>query len=357
MQISAFLPIFQNQQTRYNSTPNYKYSNLAPLKQDTVSFGATEKKNKNRNNGINRIAAKQIHEEAVPSAKYMERKINNILGDLVRPETGTGSLSKPIKVINPRLKSVDSIIEKSATRSWYTQKEVKEKMTDIVGCRIVMADASIENVDKVLDRITKAVEKKQIQITEIENYRPDPELDEYGNIVKTYDYASPRAFKNLKDACAKQGRIIKKKDEDRETGYMAIHMLMKLPNGFVGEIQIMGADVEDFKEKVEDKCFKVKNNKGLEKKYASVEKMLSPLKDDDDEILQNAYTEYTRRAYVHQRNLEPIKTKKPAKKEFLHIPEDLDYIPPQLDFNEIAKEVDLCNQRESNRKPKKDETE
>ena len=50
-----------------------------------------------------------------------------------------------------------------------------------------MADASIENVDKVLDRITKAVEKKQIQITEIENYRPDPELDEYGNIVKTYD--------------------------------------------------------------------------------------------------------------------------------------------------------------------------
>lgn len=352
MQIAAFISTLNinNQRIQSNNRQRSQYSNLAPLKQDTVSFGATEKKNKNRNYGINKATAEQLHEESKPSMRYMAKQLNDILGDMIRPETGAGSLSKPIKEIHPRVKSANSIVEKSATRYWYSKQEVKKNMTDIVGCRIVMADGSQKNVDEVLDRITKAVEKNQIQITEIENYRPDPEIDDFGLITKTYDYASPIAMKKLKDACAKKGKI-KRKDEDLESGYMAIHMLMKLPNGFTGEIQIMGADIERLKE-VEDKCYKVKNNKNLEKKYAQVEKILQPLKDENDEILQNAYTNYTRRAYIYQRELEPIKTKNPKPTELLHIPDELEYIPKQLDFNNIEKEILRCDIREASKNSK-----
>lgn len=321
-------------------TTNVSYGNLAPLAKDTISFGAGKKDMDDVTDGINLNTAKMIYKEAELTQRYLNNQLDKILGDLVRPPHGQGAHSKPILEIRKRTKSPKSIVEKSATRKLRNVDEVKRGMTDIVGARIVMADTSRQAVDSVLNKITDAVQNDRLKIVEIENYRPEPEINSLGNIVRTYDYGSPLALKNLKEACdEKSDSSIKKVDEDRSSGYMAIHLLVKLPNGFTGEIQIIGPEVEKLKD-VEDFSFKVKNGKHLDKKFASVEKMLKPLADKDDTILQKEHNKYTRNAFLRQRDIEQgFLTRKKNDKQFLTVP---DYMSDDLDFNNIAAEIQKC---------------
>lgn len=336
--------INRNQQTNKLFASTSACGNLAPLKCDMVSFSGGKKsldfvdENGEEQSvfGINKTTALGLEKEAKYAKNYLDQKLDRILGGLVRPQSGKGSSSKPIKFINIRIKSADSIIEKSITRKLDSAKEVKEKMTDIVGARIVMADSTKPSVDKVIKKLTEAVQSDQIKIIEIENYRPDPEVDINDNIIKSYDYASARALKDLKLACDdKLGTSIKKVDEDTPSGYMAIHMLVKLPNGFTGEIQIIGSEVEKLKE-IEDICFKYKNGKKLKDIPLKVKKMLTPLTNKDDEILLKEYNIYTREAYMYQRQKEMSDDNKKSDDKFLQIPE---YLPTSLDFNNIAKEL------------------
>ena len=321
-----------------------KYANLAPLAKDTVCFtsGKQDLNEEDLNNGINLRTAKILYNDVQPAQRYLNRQLDKILGDLVRPEHGVGSQSKPIEIIRKRAKSPESIVEKSATRSLRSYEEVKNGLTDLAGAKIVMADTSREAVDKVIGRLTEAVENGKLKIIEIENYRPEPEINDRGEVVRTFDYSSPLALKNLKQACDdKSDTNIRKIDEDRPSGYMAIHLLVQLPDGFTGEIQIIGNEMEKLKD-VEDMCFKVKNGKHLPKKYASVEKMISALADKNDVILRKEHSKYTRNAYLYQRDIEQNKNKrkKQQTQEFLHIP---DYLPEKLDFNNVAHEIEKCD--------------
>lgn len=336
-------PTVNNIYSKFQSVRNNRfvsdyYSNLAPLKQDTVSFTGGKKVLEYDEDeptcGINKATAIKLTKEAKPSQRYLDQKLNQILGDLVRPEKGKGSLSKPIKSIHSRIKEADSLVEKSITRKLDSVKEVKEGITDIVGARIVMADNSKSAVDKVINRFTKAVQNNQIKIIEIENYRPDPEVDNNDNIIKSYDYSSTKALKELKFACDDVlGTSIKKSDEDTPSGYMAIHLLVQLPNGFTGEIQIIGSEVEKLKD-IEDLCFKYKNNKTINQIPQKVKNMLTPLKDKEDVILRKEHNIYTRNAYLYQREKEMNSNMTDT--EFLHIP---DYLPQSLDFNKIAEKL------------------
>ncbi len=317
------------------------YSNLSPLSKDTVSFSGGKKDIRNDGDdgihGVNKTTAIVVHQDAERAYLYLSQKLNNILGDMVRPESGKGSQSKPIQTIRSRIKNVDSIIEKSMTRKLDNAKEVKEGITDIVGARIVMADSSRQAVDAVINRFTKAVQNNELKIIEIENYRPEPEVDDDGNILKSYDYASAKALKELKLACDdKMGTSIRKVDEDVPSGYMAIHMLVQLPNGFTGEIQIIGNEVEKLKD-IEDICFKIKNGKNPKGVSPKIKKMLAPLKDKDDVILRKEHNIYTREAYLYQREKEINKSSKnKGSDNFLSIP---NYLPESLDFNKLYKEI------------------
>lgn len=350
MLVSTFIPKINN--TKYAINPDYnrysvsapavKYSNLAPLSKDTVSFGATKKNIEEGDVGVNFETAEKIHSDAKESALFLEITLNDIFGDMIRGKSLAKIHERPIEKISCRIKSTESICDKSAGRRWYNEKEVKRHMTDIVGARIVMADSSTKQVDRVINRLTEAVRDNKLKILEIENYRPDPILNQNGKVLKSYDYSSRLALKNLKDVCDSKGKFINKKDEDLRSGYMAIHLLVQLPNGFTGEIQIMGSDVEKFKE-VEDICYKVKNGKKVDKKYDSVVELLKPVADaGEDDPLSLAFEKYTRKAYIYQRVKEPNHGKY-RKESFFEIPEDLKFIPKQLDFNNIAKEIKRCN--------------
>lgn len=307
------------------------YSNLAPLKCDTVSFRQTPKTKGDVRFGISVKDAQKIHNEATESAKYLENQLNCIFPDMIKSEDNPdGIMNKPII----RIKTPKSIREKSATRRWINADEVKSNMTDIVGARIILNNSNTESVDEVISRIAKAERDNKLQIVEIENYRPEPEIDDDGNITHSYDYASPKALRKLKAEIDKKGTMISKRDEDIPSGYMAIHLLTKLPNGFTGEIQIMGADVAKLKD-IEDLCYKIKSGKSVDKKYATVENMLKPLKNNDDAILRREFNNYTRKSYKYQRDKAPDN----KNNSFLTIP---NYLPSELDFNKLYEEVENC---------------
>ena len=220
-------------------------------------------------------------------------------------------------------------------------------MTDIVGARIVLADSREKAVDKVIDCFTQAVKDNKLTITCIENYRPEPELDKHDNPIEKYDYASAKALKRLHSACMETYPNARKIDESRPSGYMAIHLNVLLPNGFTGEIQIMGRDVEDLKN-IEDLCYKVKSNKAIAKKYAPIKEILESLKNENNTTLRNKFTEYTRLAYIEQRRKEPLKPgKKPGAPEFLPIPEKFDFIPAEMDFNNLYKLKQKCDRKKT----------
>lgn len=343
--LNTFIPKFNQIKPLNNNqnTPSInKYPNLAPLQYDTVSFGQTDKEKGDPRYGINLATAKKINAEAAESAKYLKYQLNQILGDLIKPEGGKVSFSRPIDSIAVRVKTPKSIKEKSATRKLQNEKEVKSKMTDIVGGRIVLGKTDNASVDKVLQRLTEAEASNKLRIIEIENYRPEPEIDANGNVVRRYDYGSANALRKLKSECDKKETSISKKDEDLPTGYMAIHLLTQLPNGFVGEIQIIGEGVLKLK-RIEDMCYKVKSGKSLDKKYAPVVKLLKPLENKDDILLRKEFNKYTRDSYIYQRDkhlgIIPI-----SENEFLPIP---DYLPKELDFNNLAAKKMECDLKDN----------
>ena len=308
-----------------------------PLSRDTVSFTSTPKAMKSRKNAITMQLAKVIHEEAVKATEYMDAKLRPYIQDL---EATTFKPKNPIERISSRAKASTSIIEKATTRDWINKDEIKRYMTDLAGVRIVMRDASREQVDRVIDRLRQAVTEGGVNILEIENKRPLPIYNQLGSIVKSYDYASPLALIKLQRAASMRlGREIKLIDENTESNYMAIHILMELPNGITGEIQIMGHDVAALKD-LEDLCYKVKNDKDIDKKYASIEKFLLPLKDEKNSILIAEQEKYTQAAYIYQRELEPRAHKSRKKEKFLEAPATL---PKEFDFNYIYKQKLACD--------------
>lgn len=340
--INTFIPqnvtsLFNNRRT---TTGSVYYSNLAPLKYDTVSFGLTEKDLPSKDiQGMFKLpagTANKIYKNAKQTKNYLAKQLYEIFDGLISSSPNDG---KPIGEIVCRTKLPKSIDEKAMTRRWINEDEVKSNMTDIIGARIIMNNSSVENVDKVIDRITDAVRNDKLRIIEIENYRPEPEIDENGDIKYSYDYASFNALRRLKCECDKKGRSIPKRDEDLPTGYMAIHLLTELPNSFTGEIQIMGKDVAKLKD-IEDLCYKAKSGKKIDPIYKPIRDILKPLRNKNDVILQREYNKYTRNAYTHQRMKETFSNDDSC--GFLKIP---NYLPEELDFNNLARIKSECEKK------------
>ena len=351
------------QERRQQNTipPRYGLTMTKPLIRDTVTFKATAKMMGSRADEIPLQVAKGIHEEAKKALKYMEDKLTPFLYDL---EATTYAPENPIEAILKRAKEPDSIREKAVTRGWNRLAEIKKEMTDLAGMKIIMRDGSREQVNKVIERLIQFVNETGIKIVEIENKRPLPIYNNYGEVVKSYDYASPMYLVKLQKIASKlAGRDIRYVDENTPTNYMAIHILTELPNGITGELQIMGHDIAALKE-LEDMCYKIKNGKNLKKKYAPIEKVLAPLKPPspalegvedaeylaklkEHEFLCEEHLKYTKDAYMLQREKEPRKFTKRAKKEsFLKIPS---FLPQELDFNNLQELKNKCDADEVER--------
>lgn len=342
---SQFTKIQRNNTTQIQPQKlnNNQYPNLRPLSADTISFSArtsTKPVDKNQATTIStktrdakklvdksnmgrRNVASDIRNEASYSYGLLKFNIDSLLEPLVMTHDRK---NHPIDKIEYRLKSESSIMEKSCQRNLRTKKCIKEKLTDIIGARVILGDATEGGGNQVIDRLIKGVKENKIKIIEIENYRPNSK----------YQYASQAKLNTLAKISKEKGVWnFRNIQQNTASGYMAIHMLVELKDGFVGELQIIGKDVARLKD-IEDLCYKAMDNKNIPKKYSNIDTIfketgLRSSGDNENIELKHAFMEYTKDAYVHEREKEPTN---PANSEFLHIPSD-SIIPQELDFNNL----------------------
>lgn len=331
-------------------------SNLAPLKEDTLTFsGRLEQKMTTDENPKNLVlthgAARQVIEEARDSHNMLRNQMNNVLGALVEKEgdhTKKDRTERPIKKIKCTMKAPYSLMEKVSQKKIAKKDKIKDNITDIVRARVVLNTESEEGGDKVIDKITEAVQSGKMKIVEIENYH-----QKRGK--KVYQYASNSALDKLENA------ILEKSTEKVEnlrsdintagdSGYIALHLLAELKDGFRGEIQIIGKDVERLKE-LEDLTYKAVAGKNLDSKYQQLDDLFYKMrearyktKEQNQEArkLKNAFHKYTREAYLYE------KTKPASQKNesFLH----LSTLAPsalsdEFDLNNLAKMRDQADKK------------
>lgn len=222
---------------------------------------------------------------------------------------------------------------------------IKHYANDIVGGRILLDESSPEYTGLIIDALKQAVSDGVLNITSIENNVPDPDKLPEGKQVSEYIYATDAQLRSLAKAAG--AKLIKNKSK---TGYLAVHINVDLSNkaferfggifnGYKGEIQIIGTDVEKLKE-VEDLCYKLKDNKN------AIHVAYKPFKDHFqkyyNESTQDAFDDYTYALYLAQRAIKPGT----RRNQVFPTISDLGFegkVPPELDFNVLRKLKHSCD--------------
>lgn len=222
---------------------------------------------------------------------------------------------------------------------------IKHYANDIVGSRIILEDSNPRYIELVFDALKRASDDGLLKIKSIENNIPDENKLPDGSTLDDYLYASQEQLESFAEATDAQLQT-----NITKTGYIAIHINVDLSddmfkayggafNGFSGEIQIMGRDVEQLKD-VEDLCYKLKDNKNAYRRvYEPFKKHFAPLyvKHKKD------FDEYTYKLYLYQRA-----TSKKRRGTTFPSATELGFtetqIPPQLDFNRLVIKKRDCDQ-------------
>ena len=224
---------------------------------------------------------------------------------------------------------------------------IKRYANDIVGSRIILEDSNPRYIELVFDALKRASDDGLLKITSIENNIPSKDNLPAGTTIEDYQYATDEQLKDFAKATgAELDTNITK------TGYIALHINVDLSddmfkpyggifNGFTGEIQIMGRDVEQLKD-IEDLCYKLKDNKNAYKRvYEPFKQHFKPLYDKH----KDAFDEYTYKLYLAQRAKTKRKTSSPL---MFPTAVELGYteeqIPSSLDFNRLAIKKCDCDQ-------------
>lgn len=357
-------------------------TNLAPLGADTVSFGAkkrngdkytsndaerylrkfnyghddsdaiiekttyaSDKEMKTEIRSITRQLASQVHYEADGNLKRFISYMNKAMGPLKTKAGETSNREHPVINMKFRTKDPDSIREKSTQKGLRTKEEVKERITDIIGGRIVLGDGMEGGGELVIDKITQAVKDGKFKVIEAENHTP---LDQ------KYKYVSQKKLSELTKASAKRfGSPARNVHTKNQTGYTAVHLLVEFPDGYKGEIQILGYDVLLFKE-IEDITYKILQNKSVDEKYGEIKKIMEPLLPvspdvDDPRNIERAkkreeFVNYIDACYKHQRTKAAMEKRRQrgipeflSLNEFKNTRKNKIHLDESMDFNNLYK--------------------
>lgn len=224
---------------------------------------------------------------------------------------------------------------------------IKYYAKDIVGARVILRDPNPEYTSMIINALKSAVEDKKLKITSIENNIPDSDNLPNGKQISDYLYATDAQLRSLAKAAGAE--LIKNKSK---TGYLAIHINVDLSddafnrnngvfNGYCGEIQIIGADVERLKD-IEDLCYKLKDNKN------AIHIAYKPFKDHFlryyNDSTKDAFDDYTYESYLYQRAI----SKKQKRNSVFPSLSELGFekkLPPELDFNYLRRIKIECDKK------------
>lgn len=321
-----------------NSNNNFYVTapKLAPLAHDTISFGHAINKKPTLEQSIygslNGQVCDEVSKNAGPAAKNLKTILRTSLKPLLYSEKTNPSC--PIESISIRVKQGNSIREKLASaladeiesgKITITELDkedtIKEKIGDIVGARIVLRKSEPKHTGKIIDALIRDVETGKLKITSITSYEPlNPDN-------ARFRYITLKDMKRLEDAVNKKRQEtglekIKAESAKRDSGYIALHIDIDLSDeekylskndGFKGEIQILGADVEKLKD-LEDFCYKLRAGKLVKGGHPAynefVEYYKKHMTNKEYPNLLKDINEYTARAYSIQRKKEPTPKKR-----------------------------------------------
>ena len=314
-------------------TPKFNLRMAAPLAKDTVSFGATAKI-ANKALEANRSTVRNVRAAMQDSYQKVNKMFDNLFADL---EASEKYPRNPLAKISCRLKSEDSIKEKTGTRDITSFDEITANMTDIIGTKLTIREPNKSIVDAVLGRFIPLIKSGKLELLEIENKRPDivkglPEAE-----ASKFDYASAEflnMFADIQDACNKKGgrktKVTRRIDNDfTDANYCAIHFLFRVPGkrSAVFECQVVGENVDKAKF-VDDGIYKKINGKNFANSTPKFETIFKPFtepgffaqEENADEIISNAkkaLNKYRGEVFLFQRNKAvSTVTKNKNKKEF-----------------------------------------
>lgn len=322
-----------------NNTGNVLQASFDPINETDLSlwdFGETltnfekPKFMKSRANAVNHDLAKKIYLEALPVKQDFQNKLEKYFGTLVADEAHPDRPLAFRQGITTRTKSPASICEKTAALGLSNKTEIKDTIGDIIGGRLVIRDSS--KIDEVVNKLIEGIRANDIKIFEIENYRPEPK----------YSYFNKKHL----DALEKIGNKMRtngvtRTEKSVPSGYTATHFSVYLPNGFKGELQIIGIDVLNVK-KIEDMLYKLKDNKSLDPKYRAIEEHLKDLK--TNKALQKAVTAYSKEQYIYALSKKPYGAKSKQGTKFLPAPA---YVSAEYDFNDLYRMMQICERKVS----------
>ena len=353
-----FNPLKNINQQNNNRVSNFGLTMSQPLSCDMVTFSATPKNLEDRALGVSLDTARRVYKEASPMQKKVTDFMHNVFGDLVATDMNPQNLIYDIK---SRTKTPVSIMEKSATRQLNSKSEILTFMTDLNGAKIVMRDGRRKYVDKVLERLLEPISSGQVELIEIENKRPAIVKEMKGAAKKEqYDYPSMKMLSSLVEAeenkwLDKHGnkkKLIKFDPNDyTDLNYCAVHFLLKFPEEERPfELMLMGYDVSLLKD-LDDKLFKILNNKNAGKEYQPLVKIVKPLLEPGNAPLLEKFNKYRAEAFIFQREKEPKAIIVKNNPVYL-LPMRYD-MPPELDLNNLYKIYSQCKEVENKNLAKK----
>lgn len=310
-----------------------------PLQADTISFGhaqQTVKKMGNRADAISFSLAKRIRNELIgPHEQLKEVFINRF-----RQYLSDGN-TKNLLTFFDRVKTAASICEKSATRHWNNYKSNIEKMTDVSGFCFLLEKK--QSFSTFMSEFISMLEDGDIQVKEVEYHRLAP-IYKSNKIIRTFDSLDQTIMQKMKKSIIdiQQPRTQFWTDVDSMSGYSAMHILVLDKEGHTHEVKIMTRGMSEL-QTIENLMYKIRNGKGIDKKYKYFEGIFEPLKVPDNERmltdeqkkLQAAMTKYTQDAYIDilekpfSENIEFLRPNNPLLKDF--------------DFNNIRELVIACD--------------
>ena len=321
-----------------------KFPNLNPLAFDTVSFSGKEKVikktvesiNKNKNfiwdpaNKKSMIEINALCESFKIPLKKFEWDLRQAMKPIISTESNPNNIIMPGKRgIHSRIKDPKKVARKGNKRHITTIEGLK-KMGDVGGVRIVLRSGTQQDTIKVFDQMKQLV-KKGYKVLEVENYRS----------TISDGYVSSKTLENFEQYCNNHGQYPSIKSQAMPNSYPAVHVSFELPSGEVVELQILGRDVENYKE-VEDLFYKYRCNEDFSVQYKSIQNMFKRIIPKLDDFQTETLERYHKDSYEHARHIPPRSSKLrfSPERDFLPFPYSL---PPELNPINLYYQMDKLN--------------
>lgn len=179
-----------------------------------------------------------LPEELRPFLKGRSKSQLSIYEKLVKESNISGKVEKikndPSLSAEAKQKKINAQIEKR-NKIRTDETYAKGMVEDLLGARLILEDTSSKNIEKLVSSLINAVEKGDIEISEIENYSGK----------KTKFYFTEDQVDRIRVASQNKVNEVRVQNANKKaSGYCAVQLKVRPKGGEIMELQIRGKQVD-----------------------------------------------------------------------------------------------------------------